>query len=292
MIPLKRIRSEEAVAPVFRGKARIARNLDLIPMKQSGLLDGPAGEVWDQAVWKEAKAQLLKESSGKCAYCESPTSVVSFGDVEHFRPKSKYWWLAYCYENYLPACIICNQKFKRDHFALAPKGVLWTGPKLPKKMSAARMLALAREMTVDPLDDDAGMPMKQYLAAIKKEGALIVNPYLQSPAEFFAYKPVLKNKEMLVVPLRPAQKAVVDACNKYFGINRQELRDERFRHYALYMTYRHTLEVKTIPLKLRKAVTARLAEMSRGNLRYTGMIRYFDGLKLEDLPWDFGLELD
>jgi hypothetical protein len=42
-------------------------------------------------VWKVAKPQLKLESGSKCAYCESPTDSVAHGDVEHYRPKSKYW---------------------------------------------------------------------------------------------------------------------------------------------------------------------------------------------------------
>ena len=83
---------------------------------------GPHGQVprsdqagawparWNSSrVWKAAKPQLKIESGGKCAYCESPTDTVAHGDVEHFRPKSVYWWLAYCYDNYVYACQICNQ---------------------------------------------------------------------------------------------------------------------------------------------------------------------------------------
>jgi hypothetical protein len=132
------------------------------------------------------------------------------------------------------------------------------------------------------------MPMKKFRATLKKERALILDPYLQDPALYFAYEPILPNKEVIVVPLKPAHKAVVEACNRLYGINRQELLDERFLHYATYVTYRHTLQ-SGIPAKLRKSIENRLAEMLSGSLRYTGMIRYFNAKKLEDLPWDFGL---
>ncbi|MBT8143554.1 MAG: hypothetical protein KJO55_02575, partial [Gammaproteobacteria bacterium] len=74
--------------------------------------------AFQSSVWKKAKPQLLLESHNKCAYCESPTAVVAFGDVEHFRPKSVYWWWAYCLDNFLASCAICNQKFKSDKFPL------------------------------------------------------------------------------------------------------------------------------------------------------------------------------
>ncbi|MEZ5329022.1 MAG: hypothetical protein R3F19_28590 [Verrucomicrobiales bacterium] len=77
-----------------------------------------AKHEFDSSIWKKAKDQLLKETHDKCAYCEAPTAVVTYGDVEHYRPKSKYWWQAYCMSNYLVSCAICNQRFKKDKFPI------------------------------------------------------------------------------------------------------------------------------------------------------------------------------
>src|SRR2546428_8652099 len=68
-----------------------------------------------QQIWKELKAALAALSNGKCWYCEEHTS---FGDVDHFHPKSKveycddhpgYWWLAFDWKNYRFACPGCNR---------------------------------------------------------------------------------------------------------------------------------------------------------------------------------------
>jgi uncharacterized protein (TIGR02646 family) len=289
MILLTRIRNAKAVPAEFYGQKRIDLNLDLLKKKLAGAFDGksPTASIWKSTVWDKAKDQMLRESSGKCAYCESPTSVVAYGDVEHFRPKSKYWWLAYCYENFLPACVICNQRFKRDEFAMGRKGKAWTGPAVTKDMKPAALKALAKTMTVDALNDADGMPLQLFTKTTDSERALLLHPYFQNPAEFLAYKPILETKEVLVVPLKSSAKAHVSACEKYFGINRQELKDERYRHYSLYMTFRQTLATPGIPDKLKKSIRQRIAEMCSGSLRYTGMIRYFETKKLEDLPWDF-----
>lgn len=50
----------------------------------------------------------------KCAFCEQ--KVERF-DVEHFRPKSVYYWLAYSWDNLLLACPTCNG-FKNNHFEI------------------------------------------------------------------------------------------------------------------------------------------------------------------------------
>lgn len=68
---------------------------------------------------------------GKCVYCETKISPGQHGNVEHFRPHAKvtdssnnsvsvtingtatehpgYYWLAYDWQNLLPACELCNQ---------------------------------------------------------------------------------------------------------------------------------------------------------------------------------------
>ena len=63
--------------------------------------------------------------------CESKISHVSYGDVEHFRPKGGYrqqagdnlsqpgyYWLAYEWTNLFLCCQLCNQRHKRNLFPL------------------------------------------------------------------------------------------------------------------------------------------------------------------------------
>ena len=55
----------------------------------------------------------------KCCYCEKLEEQAKYRDVEHFRPKSSYWWLAWSWDNLLFSCIDCNREWKRDQFPLA-----------------------------------------------------------------------------------------------------------------------------------------------------------------------------
>lgn len=57
---------------------------------------------------------LLKLSHDECAYCGKKI-VASDLDVDHILPSSKFPYLAYCWENYLPSCKRCNQALKRDY---------------------------------------------------------------------------------------------------------------------------------------------------------------------------------
>ncbi|CAN5395094.1 hypothetical protein BH10ACI1_BH10ACI1_02240 [soil metagenome] len=40
------------------------------------------------------------------------------GDIEHFRPKSLYYWLAYDWKNLFLSCEECNRRYKRNNFPL------------------------------------------------------------------------------------------------------------------------------------------------------------------------------
>lgn len=67
------------------------------------------------------KSALEQAQHAKCCYCESRLTVVSYGDIEHVRPKSAarqtraqratspgYYWLAYEWANLLLSCRRCN----------------------------------------------------------------------------------------------------------------------------------------------------------------------------------------
>ena len=81
---------------------------------------------FNDKIWRELKWHLFGLFHGKCAYCESKPEATDYGDVEHFRPKSKvdedpghpgYYWLAYDVTNLLPSCTLCNQVHaKMTHF--------------------------------------------------------------------------------------------------------------------------------------------------------------------------------
>jgi uncharacterized protein (TIGR02646 family) len=61
---------------------------------------------------------LRERQFGKCAYCEWHEQPKR-NDLEHYRPKSRYWWLAWTWENLLFACRNCNQPpAKGDQFPL------------------------------------------------------------------------------------------------------------------------------------------------------------------------------
>jgi len=71
------------------------------------------------------KAALVRMFHGKCAYCESKVTVVTYGAIEHFRPKGDplYTHLTFDWNNLLLSCDICNDaEHKGARFPLDVRG--------------------------------------------------------------------------------------------------------------------------------------------------------------------------
>ena len=64
---------------------------------------------------KEILDALIAETFGKCAYCESKMSSVSFPHVEHIKPKSLFPELVVDWKNLTLACQVCNTN-KLDYY--------------------------------------------------------------------------------------------------------------------------------------------------------------------------------
>lgn len=82
---------------------------------------------------ESVKTALKTMQHDKCCFCESKISHISYGDVEHFRPKAGYkqsknkedklsstgyYWLAYDWNSLLLSCTLCNQRYKANLFPL------------------------------------------------------------------------------------------------------------------------------------------------------------------------------
>jgi len=81
------------------------------------------------------KETLVTMQHGKCCFCEAKILHVSYGDIEHYRPKAGYqqdsseslqkpgyYWLAYVWDNLLLSCTLCNQQYKKNLFPLLHPG--------------------------------------------------------------------------------------------------------------------------------------------------------------------------
>jgi uncharacterized protein (TIGR02646 family) len=268
MIRLNRVRTEAAIPAVFRGDKRLDQALKL-------LVAAGVEREFESGYWKKAKNQLKVESGGKCAYCEAPTALVAHGDVEHFRPKSRYWWLAYCYDNYLFACQLCNQSFKGNEFPLADETLRMTDPVLAAGATAEQKRELVRLFAPDPFDASAGQPWSQFETALKSEGAYLLNPYVDDPEEYFAWEPDTNLKEVAIRPAKVAYEPFCNAAIRYYGLNRQELLVERGKTYRKLALFRAAYENVNVDTALRSDNGDMLREMMGGDSAFAAMCRYF-----------------
>jgi uncharacterized protein (TIGR02646 family) len=108
---------------------------------------------------ESVKKALIAAQHDKCAFCESKITHISYGDVEHFRPKKAYrqnandalttpgyYWLAYEWDNLFLACQLCNQRHKGNLFPLAnPAG---------RATSHKHNTELEQPLFIDPALDD------------------------------------------------------------------------------------------------------------------------------------------
>ena len=226
---------------------------------------------FDSGIWKPAKGALKKESGGKCAYCEASTETVAHGDVEHFRPKSIYWWLAFCYDNYLFACQLCNQTFKGDNFPVS--GPVAVSPVLPAaKPAGAALDALVVQLTLDSeaLTDD------HFVALWSAESAHLINPYFEDPAPLFAYEVDVANEEIWLRSTGSdrADRAV-EASERFLGLNRETLRRDRFAAYAELLVLKQVLDEPTLRQPTRRLVERHIVNMQKMRRPFAGLVRWF-----------------
>ena len=111
-------------------KSDMCYEYDMIP---DDFDDGIENFVFNSKLYGHAniKTALIDAQNGKCAFCEQNVINVSYGDIEHFRPKGGYsqnekddlnkpgyYWLAYDFENLFFVCQICNQREKKNYFPI------------------------------------------------------------------------------------------------------------------------------------------------------------------------------
>ena len=269
MIRLQRVRTQQAVARAFTGRGLQANSLCLLRRERMIRRGTLARHSFSRNVWKTAKPQLLRESHGKCAYCESPTDVVSYGDVEHYRPKSKYWWLAYCLDNLLASCALCNQRFKGGAFPYDGKNM--SAPRIAKNSTNSHLRNLARKAP-DTLDAKS---VSSFKILHGLEQPRLINPYFDDPAVHFAWRADAFLEEVKAVPARAGSSKYVTAAENLYGINRWELKRNRFLMFRPYRVLRDVLSSNRLSARRRAAISAELSGMAQADRPYAGVIRFF-----------------
>ena len=285
MIRLRRNRLKAVIDHNFYGKRKEAFEKELLLEERSIKRRETGKHDFKPGRWKPAKTQLFVETKNKCAYCETTTKANQPGDVEHYRPKSIYWWLAYCYDNYLVSCRSCNQS-KFNHFPI--QNGKMRGPAIRSNTTDAFIASKAGTIAPDPLNK---VKVDAFIRQHKQERPLLLNPYFDDPAEYFAWRAdeVLKEVEItpnsenfqvevIVNTENPHVEPIAAASIKHYDLNRQTLKNDRYAEYNKYSTFRRTLEDDRIRPETRRINTNAIERMKAPGAPFAGMIRYFDAL--------------
>ena len=108
------------------------RKIEKSPNVPATLVNAPvpasANEV-QESIYKAAdvRLQLEIDQHYKCAFCECYLPL-QYHDVEHFRPKSHYYWLGHNWKNLLYSCERCNRSYKKTNFPLAAGSIQANSP--------------------------------------------------------------------------------------------------------------------------------------------------------------------
>ena len=279
MISLIRTRTVAVVNKKFRGQEKKDQDLVLMTDQKSLLAGTLEKHDFKSAYWKTSKDQLKKESANKCAYCEANTSVVAHGDVEHFRPKSEYWWLAYTYDNYLFACQICNQTYKSDNFPIA--GAKFPEPAVKSTTTAAKINSLVGKISPDPIAITVGYTLAKFKTNHTKEKSLLLNPYFDDPANHFAWEFDDNTKEVKLIPANNTAitKQTVQGCIDFYGLNRPELLSLRHKEFKKFRVFKKSLNGNP-PAAIKAELEDIIKDMLADESPFAGMLRYFDSKPL------------
>jgi uncharacterized protein (TIGR02646 family) len=131
----------------------------------------------------------------KCAYCERYIGLTSI-EIEHYRPKSKYYWLCYEWTNLLPSCHECN------------------------KIGSGKGIKFPLMTTLKPTIPTKKKDFKAGSKYLKDQKPYLLHPEIDKPESFFRFD----NKgEMFGTDKEERGKKTIEICN----LNRAELKKDR-----------------------------------------------------------------
>jgi uncharacterized protein (TIGR02646 family) len=280
VIELQRNRANTDIPSSFRGNKHIANSLLLLKGRKKHLQNTDEKQEFTTSKWKPAKESLLKDTHNKCAYCEASIKSTGYGDVEHYRPKSVYWWLAYSFENYLVSCAMCNQAFKSNKFPRRTGGSKMRGPRVRKNTSANKLAQLSQTAAPNPQDIPV---LAAYKNAHFDEKPGLLNPYMEDPELVFAWEVDFDDEYIHLVPILGdlRSKHLVGFANTVYGFDRHQLKRDRFFAYRFYRLAKMTFLEPTASQGLRDFAEEELLRMQQDDFPFAGMLRFFarqDGL--------------
>lgn len=226
MIQLQRDRTPGKITPELKGD-KLKEKIRKVLVKRIEFETGVKDKFKVDSHWSSAKDQLFEESHNKCAYCETEIAAGTFGQVEHYRPKSQYWWLAYTIDNYVVSCDICNNR-KRDGFE-TQKVPVSPGP-LPALNDATGIDAFTNRFALDPEDVNFDQTPCGLAFLKAAESPRLIHPYLEDPEIYFKWESDDALREVEVLPIRNDHPEIdkINYTIDLLDLNRLILKRKRF----------------------------------------------------------------
>ncbi len=181
----------------------------------------------------DVRQQLEMDQHYKCAFCECYLPL-QYHDVEHFRPKSHYYWLGHNWKNLLYSCERCNRSYKKTQFPLTEDSVRANSP--------TDDITLEHPLIINPTEVDPSLHIKfdKHIAkGITPEGKKTIeifhlNDEIECPElidnrkqHFALYKlekdKIKLNEQLLQIPDLP-QKAI-DIANKAINLSNKSINE-------------------------------------------------------------------
>ena len=160
------------------------------------------------------------------------------------------------------------------------------GPIIRRNTTDAFIASKVGTIGPDPLNK---IKVNDFIRQHKQERPLLLNPYFDDPAEYFAWRAddVLKEVEVtpnsenfqvevIVNTENPEVESIAAASIQHYGLNRKELKGHRYTFYNYYSRCRQILESDWIPPGTRTDFINVIEEMKAPGAPFAGMIRYFD----------------
>lgn len=186
---------------------------------------------------RAVKDQLKRMSYGKCCYCDRRIEDIEHCDVEHFRPKVRYWWIAYTWENLLLSCQICNQSYKRTYFPVQGRRV--TNP----------------------------------TSNLNSERHLLINPADEDPESYIAYDS--DGDGVSVIARNGSVTKRVNACIRYYGLNREKLLDGRRVVLGYLRVFYGLYDDQTTNNHQKQLILEQMRKMQADDAELAGMVRFY-----------------
>ena len=158
--------------------------------------------------------------NGKCAFCESYIEHIDYGDIEHFKPKSKFPESAVEWENLLLSCKKCNDK--------GQKGDSW-----PEEIEGG--------LLINPCDEDPS-DFFEFIFDVKTNATIIKPKNRRGQTSEKVYG--LNKPTLLIQRNRYVKKIVALALHYHEDINAKQILEEAILDSAEYAAFARMVKAK------------------------------------------------